>query len=101
MSSLKMNHINEYRTYVKNKHIKDMTYVAADNIRIYQFLEEIESLPLRQPIAPFQTSRDITDYLKEQWAGLFQRLLQESSKQTEVQAIQDIKTTANTHLKNS
>jgi len=67
-----------------------------DDTRIFSFIDEVNNLPIGNPIASFETTSDITDYLKEQWAGLFQRLLSESSKQKEITALNEIKSTAKT-----
>ena len=85
----------EYRTYENNKESK-IKYVAVDDKSIYQFMDEVFSLPLNNQVAPFETSSDITKYLQEQWSGLFQRLLRDASRQKEVMLLDDLKTTART-----
>jgi len=70
---------SEFGTYLKNKGVKGVVFNFVDNVKVYQFMEEIEALPKNNPIAPFETAQDITDFLKEQWAGLFQRHLQEGA----------------------
>lgn len=37
------------------------------------------NLPNNNPVMPFETGNDIISILREQWAGLFQRLLQDQS----------------------
>lgn len=86
----------EYRTYELNKEVKKIRYTAVDDIRIYEFLEEVMSLPFNNPVKDFENSGDIIDYLQEQWAGRFQRLLEESARQKEVRILEDMKATANT-----
>ena len=86
----------EYRTYEKNKESKDIEYVAVDNLAVYQFMDEVFSLPINNQVAPFETSSEITVYLQEQWAGLFQRLLRDDAKKKEVMLLEDLKTTAKT-----
>ena len=85
----------EYRTYENNKE-SDINYVAVDDKSIYQFMDEVFSLPLNNQVAPFETSSDITKYLQEQWSGLFQRLLRDASRQKEVMLLDDLKATART-----
>ncbi len=87
---------SEYSTYLVNKDNPDVQYGFVDNPKVYKFLEEIESLPSNNPTAPFETSKDIIDYLKEQWAGLFQRSLQEQARQKEVRSLEGIQATAQT-----
>ena len=71
-------------------------YSFADNPQIYAFLEEIHALPQNNPIAAFETAQDITEYLKEQWAGLFQSFLQQRGRVKEVQVIESLSSTAET-----
>ena len=87
---------SEYRTYQANKDVKGFKAAAVNDPRVYSFLEDIYALPAGNPIEPFEISDDITRYLREQWAGLFQRLLQESARQREVNIIDSLKATAST-----
>jgi hypothetical protein len=86
----------EYNTYLKNKNLSGIQYSFADNPQIYAFLEEVHTLPRNNPIAPFETAQDITDYLREQWAGLFQERLQQQSRLKEIQVIENLASTAET-----
>ena len=88
---IEKNVLAEFRTFEKNKDNEHIKYASVDDKRIYQFIDEVQSLPVGNPTAPFETAIDITIYLKEQWSGLFQRLLQESSRQKEVRLIEDMK----------
>ncbi|MEX0742159.1 MAG: DUF4062 domain-containing protein, partial [Phycisphaeraceae bacterium] len=87
---------SEYRTYRHNKDVEGFKPVAVTDARVYQFLDEINSLPAGNPIEPFEISDDIVRYLREQWAGLFQRLLQESGRQKEINIVASMKSTAAT-----
>jgi hypothetical protein len=87
---------SEYRTYQENKDVKGFKASAVDDIRVYSFLEEVYALPVGNPIEPFELSEDIVRFLREQWAGLFQRLLQESGRQKEINIIENLKNTAAT-----
>lgn len=81
---------HEYRTYEKNKDEK-IKWASVDNARIYEFLSEVYSLKNNNPIQPFETSYDITANLKEQWAGLFQRLLTQQSMGSQTSIFHDLK----------
>jgi len=85
----------EFGTYKANKK-GDVNYIAVDDKRVYEFIEEVTKLPVNNQTQSFETAYDITRYLKEQWAGLFQRLLSESSRQKEILVIEDLKNTAKT-----
>lgn len=86
----------EYHTYLLNKDNEEIKYRFVDDVRIYKFIESLHSLPRNNPIAPFETSADIIDYLRRQWAGLFQRFLQEQRRAAEVRVIEEMKTAAET-----
>lgn len=65
---------SEYETYLLNKGT-EIKYKYVDDIRIYQFIEDIKSISSNNNIKAFDTSADIQMYLKEQLAGLFQSFL--------------------------
>lgn len=69
---------HEHRLYLANKGNDNLKYTAVDNVKIHEFLEEINALPRGNPIFTFSVSSDIQQLLQEQFAGLFQRLLLES-----------------------
>ena len=87
---IEKNVMAEFKTFEKNKGTENIKYASVDDKRIYQFVDEVQMLPVGNPIAPFETASDITIYLKEQWSGLFQRLLKESSRQKEVRLLEDM-----------
>ncbi len=86
----------EYQFYLNNKKTKDVKYKFADNVKIHEFIEFVESLPTNNTVHGFETSREITNFLKEQWAGLFQRFLQEQTRIKEVNLIQGLESTSDT-----
>lgn len=69
---------HEYSTYEKNSE-KEIDWTSVDSKKIFEFLSELYKLKNNNPIISFETSHDITNNLKHQWSGLFQRLLSESS----------------------
>lgn len=86
----------EYRTYAANKDVLGVNYTAVDNVKVYEFIEEVYGLPTNNTIHNFNTAQDITTFLKEQWAGLFQRLLNDESKKKEVNLINKLSSTSET-----
>lgn len=80
----------EYGFFSANKSIRDIKYRAVDNVKIYEFLEEIYALPQGNPIFSFDTSQDITTLLQEQWAGLFQRLLSDQGRKPQAELIDEL-----------
>lgn len=87
---------SEFQTFLLNKENKDIKYRFADNKKIYEFLEFLESLPNNNNIHPFESSTDITQYLKDQWAGLFQRFLAEQTRMKEINLLKGVENTAKT-----
>lgn len=80
----------EYETYLQNKEVKGFKPTSVNDVRVFSFLEDIYSIPTGNPIEPFELSDDIVRFLREQWAGLFQRLLQEMSRQKEVNILEKV-----------
>lgn len=89
------NVLSEYETFLLNKE-SDVKYKYVDDKRIYKFIEEIKGLNSNNNIKAFETASDITHYLKEQFAGLFQRFLEEQTRIKEVSIINNLEKTANT-----
>ena len=86
---------NEYNTYQLNKDTK-INYSSVDDIRVFEFLDELFLLPSNNPITPFEVASDITNYLKEQFAGLFHRFLQEQKRLKEIRVLDEMNAIAKT-----
>ncbi|WP_198299865.1 hypothetical protein [Tumebacillus avium] len=65
----------EYETYKVNKGNPHFVMCFADDPRVYDFLSELYDLPKNNAIFPFESSQDIVNILRKQWAGLFHRFL--------------------------
>lgn len=87
--------LSEYETYLLNKD-SEVKYRFVDDVRVYQFIEDIKGMKLNNNIKGFDTALDITWYLKEQFAGLFQRFLEEQTRIKEVSIITNLEKTAQT-----
>lgn len=86
----------EYRTFLKNRDVEGFQPTSVNNPKVFEFIEEIYALPAGNPVEPFEISDDIVRYLREQWAGLFQRMLQDSSRAKEFEMVESMKSTAST-----
>ena len=93
---IEKNVLAEYETYLLNKNKEDITYKYIDNIKIYKFIEEIKSLSANNNIKGFEMASDINKYLKEQFAGLFQRFLGEQIRLKEISLITSLEKTSET-----
>ncbi len=87
---------SEYRTYSINKETDGIKFQFVDDTRVYEFIESIYSLPRNNPITPFRTASDIIEFLRTQWAGLFQRFLQEQKRIEEIRVLEEMKSVAGT-----
>ncbi|WP_430816558.1 DUF4062 domain-containing protein [Carboxylicivirga sp. RSCT41] len=92
---IEKNILAEYETYLLNKD-GDMKYRYVNDVRIYNFIEEVKGLKANNNIKGFETASDITKYLKEQFAGLFQRFLEEQTRIKEISIINNLEKTAQT-----
>ena len=90
------NVLGEHSTYKLNKNNKTIKYSAVNDARVFDFLDELYALPRNNPIAPFEVASDITSYLKAQFAGLFQRFLQEQKRLTEMRVLEEMNSVAKT-----
>lgn len=86
----------EYQTYKINIENETIQYRFVDSKKVYEFIREVELLQHNNTIQTFETAYEIMDYLREQWAGLFQRLLQEQTRFQEINLLQGMKATVNT-----
>ena len=93
---IERNVLAEFSTYQLNKGNEKVKYRFVDDLRVYQFIDEVHKLPRNNPIAPFETSADIIKYLKVQWAGLFQRFLQEQQRISELKLLEEMNSIAGT-----
>lgn len=82
-------------TYQKNK---DNGFIPAhvDNIKVHEFISELKATVKNHPILPFHNISDIIDNLRQQFAGLFQRLLSQEASITESKTYSDLQATADT-----
>ena len=84
----------EYQTYLLNKGNDKVNYKFVDDQRIYSFIEEIKNLGVNNNIKDFETSEDITGYLREQFAGLFQRFIDDQRRVKEINLIAELERTS-------
>lgn len=79
----------EYQTYLKNKSSKDIQYAHVDSINVFILIEEIRQRKQNNPIKLFSRYAEIENWLREQWAGLFQEFIHRLSA---AQQIHDLST---------
>lgn len=94
---IEKNVLAEYETFLINKeNAHNINFKHVDKIEIYKFIENIKGLNSNNNIKGFETSSDITQYLKSQLAGLFQRFLSQKTRDEEISLINKLENTAGT-----
>lgn len=93
---IEKNVLSEYETFLINKDTENMKYKYVDDKRIYNFIEDVKNLSSNNNIKGFETASDIVRYLKDQFAGLFQRFLEEQTRIKEISIITNLEKTAQT-----
>lgn len=66
---------SDFDVYMRNRVNADVDetkiyYPAADDTRIFEFIEEVRGQVSNNAIAPFRDFADIESYLRQQWAGM-------------------------------
>lgn len=87
---------NEHRYFLLNRGVPGVKFPAVDNLKVHEFIEEISGLSKGNPIFTFSVGSDITTMLQEQWAGLFQRLLQENANRQQAALIEELQRSLST-----
>ena len=82
---------SEFRWFKANRDVAGIKYTQVDDVRIYTFVEELYAMPFGNPIFEFETGADIVGCLKEQWAGLFQRLLSQETQRVQANLLEELR----------
>ena len=86
----------EYETYKINKNNQDINYHYVDDVRIYKFLDQIYTLSRNNPIKDFEMVDDITNFLREQFAGHFKKMIDDEAIKKQMNILNEINSTAAT-----
>jgi hypothetical protein len=78
----------EHRTYLENKVNKTIRYAHVDNASIYEMVDDIILQKKANFIKPFSNLEDITQWLRDQWAGIFADLLKRRSSNEKIRNIE-------------
>ncbi|GBG96263.1 DUF4062 domain-containing protein [Lactococcus termiticola] len=84
----------ENKTYQLNKDTESFKTYYADDIKIHQFITDINN-ETNLPMESFKEVADIINALKNQFAGLFQRLIQQSATPTDSKTFEDFQALSN------
>ena len=84
----------EHRTYLLNKDTGTFKSAYTDDIRIHEFIAELNQTVKNHMIVSFETTDQIIDTLKAQFAGLLQNLLQREASMTDAKTAYDLQESA-------
>ncbi|WP_424688577.1 MAG: DUF4062 domain-containing protein [Halarcobacter ebronensis] len=79
---------SDHHLYGKNKKdnpdiYKNITYPNIDDIKIFDFIDEVRRTTKNNAIHPFQNFSDMESYIKKQWAGMMYDFLIEKNRESE------------------
>lgn len=79
---------SDHNVYNKNKKdkpdiYKNISYPNIDDIKIFDFVDEVRKNGKNNAIQPFRNFSDMEIYLKKQWAGMMYDFLIEKNKESE------------------
>ncbi len=83
----------ENRTYLQNRESGTFKPAYVDDIKIHQFVADLCETVKNHLIAPFETTTDIIESLRSQFAGLFQNYLAREASLTESKTAYDLQQT--------
>lgn len=77
---------NEHLFYTKNKLNPEVDenkiiYPNVDNIKVFEFIDEVRKNSINNAFAPFRNFNDIESYLKKQWAGMMYSFLKKDNEE--------------------
>ncbi|HTU68017.1 MAG TPA: DUF4062 domain-containing protein [Steroidobacteraceae bacterium] len=77
--------LEQYRLYQSNQanpavDATRITYPNVDSIRVFSFIDQVQSQGINNALVPFSDFEEIQAYLKQQWAGLMFRFLAKESE---------------------
>lgn len=84
----------ENRTYLLNKDSGTFKSAYTDDIRIHEFIADLNNTVKNHVIVSFETTDQIIDTLKSQFAGLLQNLLQREASMTDAKTAYDLQQSA-------
>jgi hypothetical protein len=79
----------EYKTYTKNREMDSIHYAHVDNVNIFKLIDEIFQIKINVIIQPFEDIENITEFLREQFAGLFAEYISNKKREQEFADLED------------
>ncbi len=79
----------EHFVYQKNKGNNSVKYPSVDNVKIFDFIDEVRKNSVNNALVPFRDFSDVESYLKKQWAGMMHYFL---TTESETKRVNDLLT---------
>lgn len=94
---------SEHLVYLKNKKNTDIDeskiiYPAVDNIKIFDFIDEVRTLIVNNALVPFKDFGDIELYLRQQWAGMMYSFLRQENERERISSTIEILSSVNERI---
>jgi len=78
---IEKNVYSEFRTYKANLNNHNVKYAYVDNVKIFEFIDNILSQKRNNQVCEFDKFDDICNWLRDQWAGLLAEYLRQRQDQ--------------------
>lgn len=85
------NVLSERSFYKNNRDVPNLVLTHVSDRKVFDFIDEVDQLPTGNPLFAFENASDIIALLKEQLAGLFQRMLKEQTNARQHQFLDQLK----------
>lgn len=81
------NVLAEYDTYRNNRDNDSIQYAHVDSINVFRLIDDIYSQTVGNYIKGFEKFEDISNWLRDQWSGLFAEFLKKNKDRIEIESI--------------
>lgn len=85
------NVLSERTFYKNNRDVQNLVLTHVGDRKVFDFIDEVDQLPTGNPLFSFENASDIIALLKEQLAGLFQRMLKEQTNARQYELLDQLK----------
>lgn len=77
----------EYDTYRKNRDNDSIQYAHVDSINVFRLIDDIYSQTVGNYVKGFEKFEDISNWLRDQWSGMFADFLKKNKDRIEIENI--------------
>lgn len=78
----------EYQTFRENRDNKSIKYAHVDSVNIFRLIDSIYKQRRNNLVKEFNNVDEITNWLKDQWAGLFTSFLTQRSNEAQLSSLE-------------